>query len=71
MRIEYKPEEPNISFSWKERWIIFTKGKLVFAPTDFKHFCNALFNILVEFQKKFEPKLQNLTTDLDDDIKTS
>lgn len=71
MRIENKPNEPNITFTWKERIIIFTRGKLVFSPVNFKHFCNALFNILVEFQKKFEPKLQNITTRVDDNIKSS
>tara|TARA_R100001510_G_C7584752_1_gene156468 strand:- start:163 stop:411 length:249 start_codon:yes stop_codon:yes gene_type:complete len=71
MKIEYRPEEKSISFSWKERLLILTRGKLVFAPVDFKHFCNCLFNLLVEFQKKFDPKLQKISTNPNDDIKTS
>mgnify|MGYP001426487214 CR=1 FL=1 len=70
MLIENKPEEKSITFTWRERFIILTKGKLIFAPENFKHFCNNLFRILFEFQKETDPKLKDLTTNIDDDIET-
>ena len=50
----------DINFSWKERWIIFTKGKLNLSPIFFKHFSNILIKVVTEWQLNFKEEVKNI-----------
>jgi len=52
----------DIEFSWKERFILFKKGKLHFSDSDFKHFSTNLFKMLVMWQSKFNDDIKNQVT---------
>ena len=36
----------DITFTWKERWRILTRGKIHLSADAFKHSCNNMFNLL-------------------------
>lgn len=70
MKFVYEKDNSKILFSWRERIILLVKGKLEFTDIGMKHFCNNLFAILVNFQKRFDPKVQKMVTKHTDELKT-
>ena len=52
----------DIEFSWKERLTLFRKGKLHLSSEGFKHFGNTLVGMVVNWQLKFDEKIQNKLT---------
>lgn len=52
----------NIVFSWKERFILFFKGKLYFSDETLRHFGNNLVRMVSEWQLKFNEKVKNKKT---------
>jgi|TARA_E500000318_G_C3365552_1_gene136381 hypothetical protein len=70
MRFEYEKDNSKIIFSWKERLLLLFKGKLEFTDVGMKHFCNNLFAVLVNFQKRFDPKVQKMMNNPTDELKT-
>jgi hypothetical protein len=59
---QFKDGSCDIEFSWKERLILFRKGKLHLSNIALRHFGNTLFKIIAEFNLKFDEKTKNLST---------
>lgn len=55
----------DIVFSWKERFILFFKGKLYFSDETLRHFGNNLVKMVSEWQIKFKKDIANKKTSLD------
>ena len=70
MRFSYEKDNSKIIFSWRERITILLKGKLVFTDLFMKHFCNNLFGILVNFQRRFDDKVKKTFNNPHDEVKT-
>ena len=51
-----------IIFSWKERFILFKKGKLHLSTEYLRHFGNNLVKIVSEWNIKFNDELQKKQT---------
>jgi hypothetical protein len=58
----------DIEFSWKERFILFKKGKLHLSNESLKHFGNVLMKIVYEWNEKFDEKTQKIHTKNDTKI---
>ena len=67
---QYENGSCDIEFSWKERLILFRKGKLHLSDENLKHFGNNLVKIVMDWQIKFNEKTTNLQTDEQTEIKT-
>ena len=52
----------DIEFSWKERLILFRKGKIHLSDEYLKHFGNNLVKIVVEWNDKFNVDIKNIQT---------
>ena len=52
----------DIEFSWKERLILFRKGKIHLSDEYLKHFGNNLVKIVVEWNDKFNDDIKNIKT---------
>jgi hypothetical protein len=59
---QYENGSCDIEFSWKERLILFRKGKLHLSDENLKHFGNNLVKMVVDWQTKFNEKTQRLIT---------
>ena len=60
----------KIQFTWKERFLLFTKGRLLMDPQSFRHFSNNLIRIVSEWTSNFDKKTQETLTKEEDIIKT-
>ena len=60
----------KIKFTWKERFILFTKGRLEMDPLSFRHFSNNLVRIVAEWTANFDSEVQKRFTHEDDPIQT-
>ena len=58
---QYENGSCDIEFSWKERLILFKKGKLHLSEEFLKHFGNNLIKVVMDWQLKFNEKTQNIT----------
>jgi hypothetical protein len=67
---QYDNGSCDIEFSWKERLLLFRKGKLHLSDENLKHFGNNLVKIVMDWQIKFNEKTTNLQTDEQTEIKT-
>lgn len=72
MIFEQNPKDGSgiIKFSWRERILLFTKGRIIMDPVSFRHFSNNLIKIVAEWTVRFDKKTQKLATKKDDIIKT-
>ena len=52
----------DIEFSWKERLILFRKGKIHLSDEYLKHFGNNLVKIVMDWQLKFKEDIANKQT---------
>ena len=59
---QFKDGSCDIEFSWKERIILFKKGKLHFSDENLKHFGNNLVKMVMEWQLKFNEDIANKKT---------
>ena len=59
---QYPNGSCDIEFSWKERFLLFKKGKLHLSDENLKHFGNNLVKVVMEWQLKFNEKTQNIQT---------
>jgi hypothetical protein len=59
----------DIEFSWKERFILFKKGKLHLSDEYLRHFGNYLIKIVADWNIKFKDNIKNKTTFEDTKIK--
>ena len=65
---QYKDGSCDIEFSWKERIILFRKGKLHLSDEYLRHFGNNLMKIIAEWQINFKEELANKQTFTDTKI---
>jgi len=65
---QYENGSCDIEFSWKERLILFRKGKLHLSDENLKHFGNNLIRIVIEWQSKFKEDIVNKQTFVDTKI---
>ena len=52
----------NIEFSWKERWSLFIKGKIIFDSAGLKHFSNMLVKMVSDWHQRFDDKTKQIQT---------
>jgi hypothetical protein len=65
---QYKDGSCDIEFSWKERIILFRKGKLHLSDEYLRHFGNNLMKIIADWQINFKEELVNKQTFTDTKI---
>ena len=65
---QYNDGSCDIEFSWKERMLLFRKGKLHLSDEHLRHFGNNLMRIVVEWQSKFKEDIANKQTSEDSKI---
>ena len=65
---QYKDGSCDIEFSWKERIILFRKGKLHLSDEYLRHFGNNLMKIIAEWQINFKEEIANKQTFTDTKI---
>jgi hypothetical protein len=65
---QYEDGSCDIEFSWKERIIIFKKGKLHLSDENLRHFGNNLIKIVADWQLKFKEDIINKQTFTDTKI---
>jgi hypothetical protein len=72
MQFIQNPEDGScrIKFSWRERVILFFKGRILMDTQSFRHFSNNLVRMVAEWTKNFEPEVQKMHTTEDDPIQT-
>ena len=58
----------DIEFSWKERFILFKKGKIHLSGEGLRHFGNHLVKMVSDWNFKFNKKTQDLDTKDEDKI---
>ena len=66
---QYENGSCDIEFSWKERWILFKKGKLHLSDEYLRHFGNNLVRLVSDFNSKFNEETKNKLTFNDTEIK--
>ena len=59
---QYDNGSCDIEFSWKERLLLFKKGKLHLSEEYLRHFGNNLFKIVAEWNLKFSEETKNKLT---------
>jgi hypothetical protein len=59
---QYNDGSCDIEFSWKERFILFKKGKLHLSDENLRHFGNNLVRIVADWQLKFREEVKNKQT---------
>jgi hypothetical protein len=59
---QYENGSCDIEFSWKERLILFKRGKLHLSDEDLRHFGNNIIKIVMDWQLKFNEKIANKQT---------
>lgn len=59
---QFKDGSCDIEFTWKERWILFRKGKLHLSDESLRHFGNNLMHILYDWQLNFKEETAKKTT---------
>ena len=68
---QYDDGSCDIEFSWKERLILFSKGKIYLSDENLKHFGNSLVKIVADWNLKFNENTKNLKTFTNTNIKTN
>lgn len=65
---QYENGSCDIEFSWKERFILFRKGKLHLSDEYLRHFGNNLVKIVADWQIKFKEDIANKQTTKESEI---
>ena len=65
---QYDNGSCDIEFSWKERLLLFGKGKLHLSDENLKHFGNNLVKMVMDWQLKFKKDVINKQTFTDTKI---
>jgi hypothetical protein len=66
---QFKDGSCDIEFSWKERFILFKKGKLHLSQEGLRHFGNYLIKIVSDWNVNFNEEIKNKKTFEDTEIK--
>jgi hypothetical protein len=67
---QYENGSCDIEFSWKERFILFRKGKLHLSDEYLRHFGNNLVKIVADWQIKFKEDIANKQTTEESEIES-
>jgi hypothetical protein len=67
---QYENGSCDIEFSWKERFILFRKGKLHLSDEYLRHFGNNLVKIVADWQIKFKEDIANKQTTKESEIES-
>jgi len=67
---QYENGSCDIEFSWKERFILFRKGKLHLSDEYLRHFGNNLVKIVADWQIKFKEDIVNKQTTKESEIES-
>jgi hypothetical protein len=59
---QYENGSCDIEFSWKERLVLFRKGKLHLSDENLKHFGNNLVKMVADWHLKFNEKTAEKVT---------
>ena len=59
---QYEDGSCDIEFSWRERFILFKKGKLHLSENALRHFGNSLMGMIVSWHVKFKEDTANKPT---------
>jgi hypothetical protein len=59
---QYDDGSCDIEFSWRERWILFRKGKLHLSDEYLRHFGNTLIKMVADWNSKFNDKVKKKFT---------
>ena len=65
---QYENGSCDIEFSWKERLILFRKGKIHLSDENFRHFGNTLVKMVSDWNFKFKEDIANKQTFTDTKI---
>ena len=65
---QFKDGSCDIEFTWKERFLLFRKGKLHLSDENFRHFGNNLMKMVMQWNMNFNEKIKNLQTFENTDI---
>jgi len=66
---QYEDGSCDIQFSWRERLILFRKGKLHLSDETLRHFGNGLILMVTNWQNKFNEELKQKATFENTEIK--
>ena len=50
----------DVEFSWKERWSLFIRGKIIFDSAGLKHFSNMLVKMVSDWHERFDDKTKQI-----------
>ena len=59
---QYEDGSCDIEFSWRERFILFKKGKLHLSDEALRHFGNTLMGMVVHWNQKFKEDVADKIT---------
>jgi hypothetical protein len=59
---QYENGSCDIEFSWKERLLLFKRGKLHLSDENLKHFGNNLVKMVMDWQLKFNEDVASKIT---------
>jgi hypothetical protein len=65
---QYSNGSCDIEFSWKERYVLFTKGKLHLSDEGLRHFGNTLIKIVAEWNAQFNEDIKNTPTKIESKV---
>ena len=63
--IQHKDGSCDIEFSWKERLVLFKKGKLHLSDETLRHFGNNLMKMVMDWQFYLREDVKKLDTHVD------
>jgi transcription termination factor NusB len=64
---QYENGSCDLEFTWKERLILFRKGKIHFSDESFKNFSNTLMKMVMDWSLKFDENIKKHLTNPDKD----
>jgi hypothetical protein len=64
---QYENGSCDLEFTWKERLILFRKGKIHFSDESFKNFSNTLMKMTMDWSLRFDENIKKNLTNPDKD----
>tara|TARA_E500000318_G_scaffold7883_2_gene7258 strand:- start:3224 stop:3439 length:216 start_codon:yes stop_codon:yes gene_type:complete len=61
--VQHKDGSCDLKFSFRERINLLIRGKVIFTPTNFKHFSNNFMKMLMDWHNNFDEETKKLTTE--------
>ena len=70
MKIKFKANDNQVIFSWKERIVLFLKGKLILGDEAVRHMGNHLMKMHIDWLKTQPESIKSMQTTEETEIKT-